>query len=69
MAAESCGVCRFHQPGSNACRRYPPGVSVFPLSRDAKTGEVEFTAQSAFPTTQPEHGWCGEFAPIRRIIQ
>jgi hypothetical protein len=58
---EHCGSCKFHQADSNVCRRYPPAVSIFPLNRDAKTGAVEFTAQSAFPNTDPTHGWCGEF--------
>ena len=59
--AENCGACRHHQAESNCCRRYPPAVSIFPLNRDPKTGQVEFTAQSAFPTTDPVHGTCGEF--------
>jgi hypothetical protein len=58
--AENCGSCRYHQAESNACRESPPSVSIFPINRDPK-GNIEFTAQSAFPTTDPVHGWCGRF--------
>lgn len=57
-----CETCKWHF--ADACRRYPPHVTVFVAEgRHALTGQPRMMQNvvSAYPPVKPDQ-WCGEYA-------